>query len=104
MEDRTLFDIPTELQPDAIPVRCEIFDFNKFKNNKFKNNGRLRVSDGQPIPPGDYGFAILGTQDNVEYIYSMLKPSITIKCLIETAINPFGTEKIAQLHTTGISS
>lgn len=99
VEDRTLFDLPTELQPDAMPVQCEIFDFNKFKNN-----GRLRVGDGQPIPPGDYGFTIFGTQDNVDYIYSMLKPSITINCLIETAINPFGTEKIAQLHITGISA
>lgn len=99
VEDRTLFDLPTRLQNEVIDVEYEIFDFNKFKNN-----GRLRGNDGQAIPSGDYNFSIVGTQDNVNYIYSMLKPLVAVKCLIEIATTPFGTEKIAHLHVTGVTS
>lgn len=98
-KDRKLFDLPTEIEKDPIEVKCEIFDFNKFKNA-----GRLRVAEGQAIPSGDYRFSIFGSQDNVNYIYSMLKPLITVKCLIEMAISPLGPKLISHLHVTGISS
>jgi hypothetical protein len=47
---------------------------------------------------------IFDTQDNVNYIYSMLKPLVTIKCLIELAISPLGPELISHLHVTGVGS
>ncbi len=99
IEDRTLFDLPTALQNEPVHIECEIFDFNKYRNS-----GRLRVNEGQVIPSGDYSFSIFGTQDNVNYIYSMLKPLVAVVCLVEIATTPFGTEKIAQLHVTGVSS
>ncbi len=98
-EDKNLFDLPTKMENDPIELKCEIYDFNKFKNV-----GKLRVGEGQPVPAGDYNFSIFGTQDNVNYIYSMLKPLVTIKCLIELAISPLGPELISHLHVTGIGS
>jgi hypothetical protein len=97
-EDSKLFDFPTKLEKEPIDVKCEIFDFNKFKNS-----GKLRVTEGQPLPTGDYKFSIFGTQDNVDYIYSMIKPLVTIQCLVEMAVSPLGLELIDRLHVTGIS-
>jgi hypothetical protein len=98
-EDKNLFDLPTKLEKDPIELKCEIYDFNKYKNV-----GKLRVGEGQPILAGDYNFSIFGNQDNVNYIYSMLKPLVTIKCLIELAISPLGPELISHLHVTGVGS
>jgi len=98
-EDRTLFDLPTEFQEQPIRVECEIFNFNKFKNS-----GKLRINDGQVLPSGDYSFSIFGSQNNINYIYSMLQPQVTIECLVEVAVNPFGKEIISKLHVVGIIS
>ena len=98
LKDRTLFDLPTEIDENSIEIKCEIFDFNKFKNE-----GKLRVLEEQQIPSGDYNFSIFGSQDNVQYIYSMLEPLITIRCLTEVAISPLGPELISRLHITGVS-
>ena len=99
LDDKNLFDFPTKVQDDPIEVKCEIFTFNKFSNV-----GKLRIFDGQSIPSGDYNFSIFGDQDNVNYIYSMLKPLVTVKCLLEMAISPLGAELISHLHITGIVS
>jgi len=99
LDDRKLFDFPTKVQDDPIEVKCEIFTFNKFSNV-----GKLRIFDGQTIPSGDYNFSIFGDQDNVNYIYSMLRPLVSVKCLIEMAISPLGAELISHLHITGIVS
>lgn len=99
LEDKNIFDFPTEVQDDPIEVKCEIFTFNKFGNV-----GKLRIFDGQDIPSGDYNFSIFGDQDNVNYIYSMLKPLVTIKCLLEMAISPLGAKLISHLHITDIIS
>lgn len=99
LDDKNIFDFPTKVEEEPIEVKCEIFTFNKFSNV-----GKLRIFDGQLIPKGDYNFSIFGNQDNVNYIYSMLKPLVTIKCLLEFAISPLGAELIAHLHITGILS
>lgn len=99
LEDRELFDFPTKMDKDPIEVKCEIFTFNKFGNV-----GKLRIFDGQSIPKGDYNFSISGDQDNVNYIYSMLKPLVTVQCLLEMSINPLRAELISHLHITGILS
>lgn len=93
LKDQKLFDFPTKIQDDKIEIKCEIFTFNKFSNI-----GKLRVFDEQVIPSGDYNFSIFGDQDNVNYIYSMLKPFISIVCLLEVAISPLGVELISHLH------
>jgi len=98
--DRGAFDIPTRIEKDTIHLKCEIFDFNKYKNI-----GKLSVScEDQKIQPGEYNFTIFGDQDNVEYIYSMLKPEVGIVCLIEMESNPFGNDKVNKLHITGVGT
>jgi hypothetical protein len=99
LEDKNIFDFPTKIEDIPIEVKCEIFTFNKFTNV-----GKLRISDGQTIPKGDYNFSIFGNQDNVNYIYSMLQPIVTIACLLEYAVSPLGPELISHLHIKGIVS
>jgi hypothetical protein len=46
----------------------------------------------------------LGNQDNVEYIYTLLKPQVTLLCLVEESISPFGGTVVHKLHITGVGS
>jgi hypothetical protein len=99
-EDRGAFDIPTKIQKETTELKCEVFDFNKFKNV-----GKLSVStSGQEVEPGVYNFSIFGNQDNVEYIYTLLKPQVTLYCLVEESISPFGGVAVNRLHITGVGS
>lgn len=99
-EDKNIFDIPTKIEKDTIDIKCEVFDFNKYKNS-----GKLSVKiPGQEIPEGVYSFAIFGNQDNVDYIYSMLKPEVILTCLTEIALSPFGGQEIHKLHITGVGA
>lgn len=98
-KDREMFYIPKRIEKETIELSCEIYDFNKYTNA-----GKLSVrSSSQPIPAGEYAFEIFGSQDNVEYIYSMLKPQIKLYCLIEMELNPFGEDKVFKLHVTGVN-
>jgi hypothetical protein len=97
--DKEMFDIPTRIEKETVPLGCEIYDFNKYKNK-----GKLSVKEpGQAVPVGDYNFEIFGSQDNVEYIYSMLKPQVELYCLIEMESNPFGDDRVHKLHVTGVN-
>ena len=97
--DKEMFDIPTRIEKETVSLGCEIYDFNKYKNK-----GKLSVKEpGQAVPVGDYNFEIFGSQDNVEYIYSMLKPRIELYCLIEMESNPFGDDRVHKLHVTGVN-
>ena len=97
-QDSKIFDIPTRIEKEFIPLKCEIFDFNKYKNI-----GKLSVSiEEQHVPIGEYNFAIFGSQDNVDYIYSMLKREVELFCLIELESNPFGEDNVHKLHVTGV--
>lgn len=96
--DHETFDIPTKIHKETTELKCEVFDFNKFKNA-----GKLEVTfDGQEIPLGEYNFSIVGDQDIDEYIYSLLKPQVVLFCLIEESINPFGGSSIHKLYVTGV--
>lgn len=98
--DREIFDIPTRIEKETVRLLCEIYDFNKYKNV-----GKLSVkTKNQPVPIGEYGFTISGSQNNVDYIYSMLKLQVELICLIEMESNPFGNDKVHKLHITGVNS
>ena len=98
--DREVFDIPTKIQKETTELKCEVFDFNKYKNA-----GKLSVSaGGQEVPPGEYNFSIFGNQDNVEYIYTLLKPQVTLLCLVDESISPFGGVAVHKLYVTGVGS
>lgn len=97
--DRRMFDVPRRIEKDTVELSCEIYDFNKYKNV-----GKLSVaSSSQPVPEGEYSFEIFGNQDNVDYIYSMLKPQVELHCLIEMESNPFGEDEVFKLHVTGVN-
>lgn len=97
--DKEMFDIPTRIEKETVALGCEIYDFNKYKNK-----GKLSVKEsGQAVPVGDYSFEIFGSQDNVEYIYSMLKAKVELYCLIEMESNPFGDDRVHKLHVTGVN-
>lgn len=98
--DRDIFDIPTRIEEETVRLLCEIYDFNKYKNV-----GKLSVkTKNQPAPIGEYNFTISGSQNNVDYIYSMLKPEVELICLIEMESNPFGDDKVHKIHITGVNS
>lgn len=88
------------MRPNTIDIKCEVFNFNKYRNS-----GQLAVKiPEQKIPEGVYNFTIFGNQDNVDYIYSMLKPEVILTCLMEIALSPFGGHDIHKLHITGVGS
>lgn len=98
--DKETFDIPTKIKKETTELKCEVFDFNKYKNI-----GKLSVSTAdQEIPQGEYNFTIFGDQDNVDYIYSMLKPEVVLHCLVEELRSPFGGIDVVKLHVTGVGS
>ena len=97
--DKEMFDIPKRLEKETVNLGCEIFDFNKYKNK-----GKLYVKEpGQAVETGEYNFEVYGSQDNVEYIYSMLKKEVELFCLIEMESNPFGDDTVHKLHVTGVN-
>jgi hypothetical protein len=99
-DEPEIFDIPTRIEEETVRLLCEIYDFNKYKNV-----GKLSVkTKNQPVPIGEYSFTISGSQNNVDYIYSMLKPQVELICLIEMKSNPFGDDKVHKLHITGVKS
>ena len=90
--------MPKRIEKETIKLRCEIYDFNKYKNI-----GKLSiVGNEQTIPVGEYNFEIFGSQNNVNYIYSMLKPQVDLHCLVEFESNPFGEDSVSKLHVTGV--
>ena len=98
--DRGIFDIPTRIEEETVRLLCEIYDFNKYKNV-----GKLSVkTKNQPVHIGEYNFTISGSQNNIDYIYSMLKSEVELICLIEMESNPFGNDKVHKLHITGVNS
>jgi hypothetical protein len=92
-----LFFPKAQVSPENIQLTCEIFDFNKHKMG-----GKIAVPSGQPIPEGDYNFELIGNQDMVPYIQSMLKTKVNISCLQETSPNPFGSTNILKLQVIDI--
>ena len=41
---------------------------------------------------------------NVEYIYTLLRPQVSLYCLVEEAMSPFGGVDVHKLHITGVGS
>lgn len=91
--ERTLFNPKTNLEKDVIPIQCNIYRFDKDANT-----GKLRVSDGQPIPPGEYNFKPVTKQDNRRFIISMMNPSVTLYVLKEVETHTSGLKRISYLH------
>ncbi len=91
--DSELFNQPSQLMSNTVTLRCEIFDFNKYKNT-----GKLAVSPGESIPEGQYGFTVVGSEDYVQFVESMLKTNVTVECIQETTRDALGEPVIAGLQ------
>lgn len=96
--EAAFFDIPSSIDPQPVELDCEIFDFNKFDNN-----GKLRVFDGQTLPNKDYRFSVVGNQADSDYIEAMLRRSVKIVCLREVTVDPLAQEKIVRLQVLKVA-
>lgn len=96
--EAAFFDIPSSIDPHPVELDCEIFDFNKFDNN-----GKLRVFDGQALPNKDYKFSVVGNQADSDYIEAMLRRSVKIVCLREVTVDPLAQEKIVRLQVLKVA-
>lgn len=95
--DKEIFEIEGKFEKEQIALDCEIFDFNKYENR-----GRLRVLPGQSVAEGKYSFVVEGHQDNINYIQSMLKPKVELKCIKEMRDDPFSGKVISKLVVLSI--
>lgn len=98
IQDKELFIIPTTIDDASISLEGEIFDVNKFSRV-----GKIQVLPNQKIPASKYSFSIVGDQDIVEYIHSMIKQRVRVTCLVERRPNPLGESVITSLMITGVS-
>jgi hypothetical protein len=96
--DEDLFREIPELASNTVKLRCEIFDFNKHKNV-----GKLAVPKGQDVPEGEYPFSVVGSQDYVQFVKSMLKMTVTVECIVETAQDMLGKSIIAKLQVLKVT-
>ncbi|MHA2055173.1 MAG: fructose 1,6-bisphosphatase [Candidatus Hodarchaeales archaeon] len=96
-QDKHLFKIPARIEEEPKTIKAEIFDFNKYKNI-----GKLKVLPGQSIPEGHYSFSVIGAQDSLKYIYSMVKNMVEIKVLEVSHDDPLTGKKIIALQVTEI--
>jgi hypothetical protein len=98
-KDVKLFSPPNTITTETINVDCEIFDFNKYKNM-----GKLSVAPNQKMTEGEYSFSVIGDQDYKQYVHSMLKTKVTVNCLQEVTVNPFGKSNVVKLQIVKISA
>jgi len=99
IQDKEVFIIPTTIDDVSISLEGEIFDVNKFNRT-----GKIQVLLNQKIPAARYSFSIVGDQNIVDYIQSMVKQKVKVKCLVERRLNPLGQSVITSLMIAGISS
>jgi len=96
---KDLFDVPSSIEEEAIDLRCEIFDYNKYERH-----GRANVLAGQDVPEGRYPFVVMGDQDQSNYIESMLRTEVILRCLREIKPVPLQETEIVKLHILSIIS
>jgi len=98
-ETKGTFDLPTLVDDVLVQLECEIFDFNKFRDT-----GKLVVSDGQPVAKGEYKFSVVGNQDVADYISAMLHKHVKVSCLREISQDPFAPGRVVRLQLTKVRS
>lgn len=96
-KEKKLFNPETKIEDTPVEFICNVFDFNKEKLA-----GKLRVEDGQPLPPREYNFSLIGEQDYIPYIMAMTKPKVIFKCLPEIEIHTTGSKNISRLQAISI--
>jgi hypothetical protein len=95
--ERKLFNPEIRLEETPVDVIGNIFDFNKEKLS-----GKLRAEEGQPLPPREYNFSLIGNQDSIPYILGMMKPRVLLKCFPEIETHISGSRNIARLQAISL--
>lgn len=98
LKDKGLFKTKSQIEEEPISLECDIFDFNKKKNS-----GKLIVNKDQPVAQGEYSFSVLGSQETSNYILSMLRTSVVIKCLKERIEDPLSETVVQKLHVINVT-
>ena len=89
-EERDIFNLPSRIEEEKIDITCEIYDYNKYKNE-----GWLHVDeDCKAIPTGNYKFQVASTpstKKHVQYVLAMLENRVTLRCVkVVEEKNPLG--------------
>ena len=93
-----LLNYETITNGEPVIVVCDVFDFNKVKKV-----GKLTAKSESDIPAGNYRFEVVGQRGSeADYIYSMLKSEVKLRCLREELVKPMGINKISCLHVIEI--
>ena len=90
--EKKLFNPKTTVEKDVVAVRCSIFRFDKEANT-----GKLRIPEGESVPPGEYNFKPLSKQDYKKFIISMMNPMVTLNVLKEIETHTSGAKRISSL-------
>lgn len=98
-EDKGQFYPPVTVHEEPVDLRCDVFDFNKYENL-----GRAAIPEHENIPPGNYKFRNIGSQDVEEFILSMTESSVKIRCLIKFEHDPLTEKKISELLILAIAA
>lgn len=96
-KERDLFNPSTQLEKEVITIQVDIFRYDKESST-----GKLRVLEGQAIPPGEYSFQPIGKFDPIQYIISMTKPTVTVNVLKEIEKHASGVIRVSRLHIISI--
>jgi hypothetical protein len=99
LSDKTLFDLPTKVGEEIHRINGELYEFDKYSST-----GRIKVFERETLPPGEYKFTVIGSQDVAEYIEAMLEKNVLIRCLEETVEHPLRGTVIASLQVLNVSA
>ncbi|BES70021.1 hypothetical protein RE428_10390 [Marinobacter nanhaiticus D15-8W] len=90
--EKGLYYPPVSVDEEPKTINCDIFDFNKYDRI-----GKLRVSESQQLPEGNYKFKVIGRQEVEDYILSMTEKQVEIHCLVEYENDPLRETRIGSL-------
>lgn len=99
LKEKGLYYPPTSIDGDSKIIKCDIFDFNKYDRI-----GKLRVSESQQIPEGNYRFRVYGSQEVEDYILSMAEKEVKVHCMVEYENDPLRERRISTLLIIDIAA
>lgn len=91
-KEKGLYYPPISVDEEPKTINCDIFDFNKYDRI-----GKLRVSESQEIPEGNYKFRVIGRQEVEDFILSMTVREVEVHCMVEYENDPLRETRIGTL-------
>lgn len=97
MTDQRLFEPTTFLDSNPATFLADLYKFDKEAGT-----GRLRVTESNVLPNGDYAFSVIGNQDLAQYIDSMKENQVSITALTEKTLDPIHGSRIVRLQIMAV--